>query len=44
MRKVEIIPVVIGALGTVTKYFEKWAEILQRCKILDLDFYMERRE
>ena len=23
MRKVEVIPVVIGALGTVTKHFEK---------------------
>ena len=26
MRKVEVIPVVIGALGTVTKHFEKWIE------------------
>ena len=24
MRKVEVIPVVIGPLGTVTKHFEKW--------------------
>ena len=28
MRKVEVIPVVIGALGTVTKHFEKWIEKL----------------
>ena len=28
MRKVEVIPVVIGALGTVTKHFEKWVEKL----------------
>ena len=28
MRKVEVIPVVIGALGTVTKRFEKWIEKL----------------
>ena len=28
MRKVEIIPVVIGALGTVKKHFEKWIEKL----------------
>ena len=26
MRKVEVIPVVIGALGTGTKHFEKWIE------------------
>ena len=26
MRKVGVIPVVIGALGTVTKHFEKWIE------------------
>ena len=38
MRKVKIIPVVVGALGTVTKYFEKWIAIL------DLDFYLERRK
>ena len=35
MRKVEVIPVVIGALGTVTKYFEKWIEKL------DLDLTIE---
>ena len=47
MRKVEVIPVVIGALGTVTKHFEKWIEKLG----LDLTnealqklFYLERRE
>ena len=28
MRKVEVIPVVIGELGTVTKHFEKWIENL----------------
>ena len=28
LRKVEVIPVVIGALGTVTKHFEKWIEKL----------------
>ena len=28
MRKVEAIPVVIGALRTVTKHFEKWIEKL----------------
>ena len=28
MRKVEVIPVVIGVLGTVTKHFEKWLEKL----------------
>ena len=28
MRKVEVIPVVKGALGTVTKHFEKWIEKL----------------
>ena len=28
MRKVEVIPVVIEALGTVTKHFEKWIEKL----------------
>ena len=26
MRKVEVIPVVIGALGTVSKHFEEWVE------------------
>ena len=35
MRKVEFIPVVIGALGTVTKHFEKWIEKL------DLDLTLE---
>ena len=35
MRKVEVIPVVIGALGTVTKHFEKWIEKL------DLDLTIE---
>ena len=28
MRKVDVIPVVIGALGTVTKHFQKWIEKL----------------
>ena len=28
MRKEEVIPVLIGALGTVTKHFEKWIEKL----------------
>ena len=28
MRKVEVIPVVIGALGTVIKHFEKYIEKL----------------
>ena len=35
MRKVGVIPVVIGALGTVTKHFEKWIEKL------DLDLTSE---
>ena len=35
MRKVEVIPVVIGALGTGTKHFEKWIEKL------DLDLTIE---
>ena len=35
MRKVGVIPVVIGALGTVTKHFEKWIEKL------DLDLTIE---
>ena len=28
MRKVEVIPLVLGALGPVTKHFEKWIEKL----------------
>ena len=28
MRKVEVVTVVIGALGTITKHFEKWIEKL----------------
>ena len=35
MRKVKVILVVIGALRTVTKYFEKWIEKL------DLDLTIE---
>ena len=35
MRKVEVKPVVEGALGTVTKYFEKWIEKL------DFDYTIE---
>ena len=35
MRKVQVIPVVTGALGTVTKHFEKWIEKL------DLDLTIE---
>ena len=35
MRKVEVIPVVIGTLGTVTKLFKKWIEKL------DLDLTIE---
>ena len=35
LRKVEVIPVVIGALGTVTKHFEKWIEKL------DMDLTIE---
>ena len=35
MRKVEVIPVLIGELGTVTKHFEKWIENL------DLDLTIE---
>ena len=35
MRKVDVISVVIGALGTVTKHFEKWIEQL------DLDLTTE---
>ena len=29
MRKVEVIPVAIETLGTVTKHFEKWIEKLE---------------
>ena len=29
MRKLELIPVVIEALGTVTKHFENWIEKLE---------------
>ena len=28
MRKVDVIPVVIGVLGSVTNHFEKWIEKL----------------
>ena len=35
ITKVKVIPVVIGALGTVTKHFEKWIEKL------DLDLTIE---
>ena len=35
MRKLEVIPVIIGALGTVTKHSEKWIEKL------DLDLMIE---
>ena len=35
MSKIEVIPVVIGALGTVTKHFQKWIEKL------DLDLTIE---
>ena len=35
MRKVAVIPVVLGALGTVAKHFEKWMEKL------DLDLTIE---
>ena len=35
MRKVEVMPIIIGALGTVTRYFEKWI------KKLDLDLTIE---
>ena len=35
VRKVEVIPVVIGTLGTVTKLFKKWIEKL------DLDLTIE---
>ena len=35
MRKVEVMLAVIGALGTVTKHFEKWIEKL------DLDLTLE---
>ena len=35
MRKLEVILVIIGALGTVTKHFEKWIEKL------DLDLMIE---
>ena len=29
LKKIEIIPVEIGAFGTVTKHFEKWIEKLE---------------
>ena len=29
MKKVDVIPVVIGALGTVTKNFDNWLEKLE---------------
>ena len=35
MRKGEVMPVVTGVLGTVTKHFEKWIEKL------DLDLTIE---
>ena len=35
MRKLDVISVVIGPLGTVTKHFEKWIEKL------DLDLTIE---
>ena len=35
MRKVKVITVVIGALGTLAKHFEKWREKL------DLDLTIE---
>ena len=39
MKKVDVIPVVIGALGTVTKNFDKWLERLE----LDLTVEMLQR-
>ena len=39
MKKVDVIPVVIGALGTVTKNFDKWLEKLE----LDLTVEMLQR-
>ena len=47
MRKVEVIPVVIGALGTVTKHFEKWIEKLDldlTIEALQKPCLLERRE
>ena len=29
MRKVDIVPIIIGALGTVNKKFEKWVERIE---------------
>ena len=40
MKKVDVIPVVIGALGTVTKNFDKWLERLE----LDLTVEMLQRQ
>ena len=34
LKKVEVVPVVIGALGSVTKEFDRWIEKLAWCKRL----------
>ena len=37
IRKVQVVPVVIGALGSVTKRFDKWIEKLEiQCNFVDM--------
>ena len=37
MRRVQVVPVVIGALGNVTKGFDKWIERLDiPCNVIDV--------
>ena len=37
IRKVQVVPVVIGALGSVTKRFDKWNEKLDiQCNFVDM--------
>ena len=40
IRKVQVVPVVIGALGSVTKRFDKWIEKLDiQCNFIDMHYY-----
>ena len=37
IRKVEVVPVVIGAIGSVTKGFDRWIEKLDiQCNVTDM--------
>ena len=37
IRKVQVVPVVIGALGSITKGFDKWIEKLHiQCNFVDM--------